>query len=227
MCGRFVLDADGQAIQQEFNLSDTPQIESRYNIAPSQPVAIITNDKPDELTHVKWGLVPSWSKDPKIGYKMINARSETAHEKPSFRSPFKRRRCLIPTTGFYEWVKADDGKQPYYIHVSDREVVGFAGLWEVWHGGDGGELWTCTILTTEANEYTSTYHHRMPVILHQDDYSTWLSNDTDVTELRMLMKPYDNDKIEAYPVSKAVNTPKNDNPTLIERDDPPKQQELF
>lgn len=227
MCGRFVLTANPESIQQEFSLSDTPYIEPRYNIAPSQPIAVITNDKPDEITHVQWGLVPSWSKDVKIGYKMINARSETADSKPSFRTPFKYRRCIIPVSGFYEWIKTEDGKQPYYIQATDRDVYGFAGLWEIWRDPEGSELWTATILTTEANEYIGKYHHRMPVILNQPDYEVWLDKETEVGELRMLMQSYSGDKMDAYPVSKAVNTPKNDNPTLIERDDPPQQQSMF
>ncbi|MDQ7027711.1 MAG: SOS response-associated peptidase [Anaerolineae bacterium] len=227
MCGRYVLSAEPQLVQQEFNLSNTPQLAARYNIAPSQPVAIITNQVPDELMIVKWGLVPSWSKDPKIGYKMINSRSETAHEKPSFRAAFKRRRCLIPVSGFYEWTKTDDGKQPHYIHVKDSEVFSFAGLWEIWHSPDGDEMWTATILTTEANEAIEHLHHRMPVILDGENRDIWLDGDSDVGELRLLMKPYAGDKMAHYPVSKAVNSVRNDNPTLIERDDPPTQQSMF
>jgi putative SOS response-associated peptidase YedK len=227
MCGRYVLSAEPQQVQQEFNLSSTPTLAPRYNIAPSQPVAIITNEAPDELTIVKWGLVPSWSKDPKIGYKMINARSDTAHEKPSFRAAFKRRRCLIPVSGFYEWTTVDGAKQPHYIYVKDTDVFSFAGLWEVWHSPDGDEVWTCSILTTDANDTIQKLHHRMPVILDGDNRDFWLDNDSEVDELRMLMKPYDENKIDYYPVSKAVNSPHNDNPTLVERDEPPSQQSMF
>jgi putative SOS response-associated peptidase YedK len=217
MCGRYVLIAEPQQVQREFDLSSTPTLAPRYNIAPTQPVAIITNEKPDELTIVKWGLVPSWSKDPKVGSKMINARSDTAHEKPSFRSAFKRRRCLIPVSGFYEWKTSDDSKQPHYIFVKDKDVFSFAGLWEVWHGPDGEQLWTCSILTTDANEKIEDLHNRMPVILDGDDRKTWLDEDAEVAELRLLMKPFDSDKMDYYPVSKAVNTPRNDDPSLLER----------
>ena len=227
MCGRFVLTTDAQVVQQEFNLDSLPQLAPRYNIAPSQPVSIITNDKPSELSIVQWGLIPSWSKDPKIGYKMINDRSETVHEKPSFRTPFKYRRCLIPSSGFYEWVKTDDGKQPYFIHLPEQEVFAFAGLWEIWNSSEGDQVWTCTILTTQANKKISSLHHRMPVILDKEARDIWLDKGSDAEELKTLFQSYDGNKMDYYPVSKAVNHVKNDNPTLVERDEPPKQQSMF
>ena len=209
--------AEPQQVQREFDLSSTPTLAPRYNIAPTQPVAIITNDKPDELTIVKWGLVPSWSKDPKVGSRMINARADTAHEKPSFRAAFKRRRCLIPTNGFYEWKTSDDSKQPHFIFVKDKDVFSFAGLWEVWYGADGEEMWTCSILTTDANEKIEDLHNRMPVILDGEDRNLWLDEKSEVDELRMLLKPFAADKMDYYPVSKAVNTPRNDDASLLER----------
>jgi putative SOS response-associated peptidase YedK len=227
MCGRFVLTSDAQTVQQEFNLDSLPQLAPRFNIAPSQPVAIVTNDAPKELSIVQWGLIPSWSKDPKIGYKMINARSESVHEKPSFRTPFKYRRCLIPTSGFYEWVKTDDGKQPYFIHLPEKEVFAFAGLWEIWNSPEGEEVWTCTILTTEANDKISNLHHRMPVILDKDARDIWLDKESETEELKTLFQSYDSNKMDYYPVSKAVNHVKNDNPTLLDRDEPPQQQSMF
>lgn len=227
MCGRYVLNADAQVVQQTFNLDSLPPLAARYNIAPSQPVSIITNDKPSELTIVKWGLIPSWTKDPKIGYKMINARSESIHEKPSFRTPFKYRRCLIPTSGFYEWVKMDKGKQPYFIHLPNQDVFAFAGLWEIWNSPHGEQVWTCTILTTQANEKISPLHHRMPVILDEDACEIWLNKESDPKLLKTLFSSYDGDKMDYYPVSKAANSPRNDNPTLIERDEPPKQESMF
>lgn len=227
MCGRYVLSATPEQLQQEFNLAELPTIESRYNIAPSQPMAIITNDAPQEVTLVKWGLVPHWSKDPAIGNKMINARSETAAEKPSFRTSFKYRRCLIPASGFYEWKKTDNGKVPQYIYLQDEPVFSFAGLWSVWTDPEGGELWTATILTTDANDKMKSLHDRMPVILPRESRELWLDKEADPAALQSLMKPYDKGTIEYYPVSKAVNKPANDNPTLIERDDPPQQQSLL
>lgn len=227
MCGRYVLSATPEAVQQEFNLTDIPTLAPRYNVAPSQPVPVITNDAPDELTIVQWGLIPSWSKDPKMAYKMINARSETVDSKPSYRAPFKYRRCLIPTTGFYEWVKAEDGKQPYFIHRNDKDLFAFAGLWEVWNSPEGEEVWTCTILTTDANDKIKHLHHRMPVILDGDAREAWLDKDSEKGELKAILQPFDDDKMAFYPVSKEVNNVRNDNPMLIERDDPPQQQSMF
>lgn len=217
MCGRFVLTADPNLIQQSFNLSTMPaMLEARYNIAPTQPVAVITNEHSDELTFLKWGLIPSWSKDSTAAAKMINARSETAAEKPAFRAAFRRRRCIIPTDGFYEWQQQGTDKIPLFIHREDRALFGMAGLWEVWHSPDGGEIRSCTILTTEANDFMKAFHHRMPVILQPDDYPLWLSAaEQSPSVLQPLMKP-SSVGLTAYSVSKAVNRPVNDNPTLIE-----------
>ena len=229
MCGRFTLTADAKAIQKAFDLDNiSGELQPRYNIAPSQPVAIITNQNPNELTYVKWGLVPSWSKDPAIGNKMINARSETAAEKPSFRSAFKRRRCLIPADGFFEWTTRDKKKVPMYIHLEDNAVFGFAGLWEVWQSPDGSELQTCTILTAEPNDLIRQYHHRMAVILEPDTYDTWLSPDELPTDALMpLMTAYPQEKMRVYEVSTDVNRPINDNPSVIEPYQAPRQGNLL
>ncbi len=218
MCGRFVLTSTPEAIQAEFNLSNVPAaLSPRYNIAPTQPVAVITNEAPDELTFFTWGLIPSWSKDISIGSKMINARSESAAEKPAFRSAFKRRRCLIPADGFFEWQAQGSGKVPLFIHLEDRPIFGMAGLWEVWHSPMGDEIRTCTILTTDANDFMKPIHNRMPVILHKDDYPLWLSSEEHPTPvLQELMKPYDGGDLTAYPVSKMVNRPGVDVPECIE-----------
>ncbi|MBE2272409.1 MAG: SOS response-associated peptidase [Anaerolinea sp.] len=216
MCGRYVLIADPNLIQQEFNLTSMPDFTARYNIAPTQTLPVVTNENPHELTLLRWGLVPSWSKDDSAAAKMINARSETAAEKPSFRTPFKRRRCLIPASGFYEWQQREGGKAPMFIHLKDREVFGFAGLWDMWRSPDGKELKTFTILTTTANEFTQPIHERMPVILHREDYGLWLANDdVPVAKLQALMKPYDADAMSAYEVSKAVNKVQIDSPECI------------
>jgi putative SOS response-associated peptidase YedK len=218
MCGRFVLIANPEIVQQSFNLSAPPaEMQPRYNIAPTQPVMVITNENPTEVTYHKWGLIPSWAKDMSMASKMINARSESAADKPSFRSAFRRRRCLIPTDGFYEWQEHGKEKTPMFVHRPNREVYGMAGLWEIWHDPDGGELRTCTILTTEANTFMQQYHHRMPVIIHPEDYALWLSPDEEpLPVLQGLMKAYDADGLEAYPVSKAVNKVSNDSPQLME-----------
>lgn len=218
MCGRFVLTSDGDAIQLAFDLTTLPgMFAPRFNIAPSQPIAVITNEQPDALTFHKWGLIPSWSKDPKIGNRMINARSETAAEKPSFRAAFRRRRCLIPTDGFFEWQKREGGKQPMFIHLNDQPVFAFAGLWEVWHSPEGDEIRTATILTTEPNDFMASIHNRMPVILRPDDYAAWLAPDEQKSaDLEPLMRPFAADEMVAYAVSTFVNRPTNDTPETIE-----------
>lgn len=163
---------------------------------------------------MKWGLVPSWAKDEKIGYKMINARSEGIETKPSFRAAFKRHRCLVPTTGFYEWKKVDAKmKQPYFIRLKSGEPFAFAGLWEVW-GPDNLE--TFTIITTENNELIEPIHTRMPVILHEKDEAVWLDPELhDADKLKELLKPYPSEEMEMYEVSTFVNSPKNESPDCI------------
>jgi putative SOS response-associated peptidase YedK len=230
MCGRFTLTATSEMIQQAFNLDTLPQTTPpRYNIAPSQPVALITNENPRELTFHRWGLIPSWSKDPKIGSRMINARAETAHEKPSFRAAFKRRRCLIPATGFYEWQKrGEKDKSPMYVHLKDHALFAFAGLWEVWHSPEGDEIRTCTILTTEPNSLVKPIHNRMAVILEQAHYADWLApEELPTTELMPLLKAYDAAQMRVYEVSKTVNSPYNDSPQCIEPFNRPDQPPLF
>jgi putative SOS response-associated peptidase YedK len=218
MCGRYVLTADGTQLQLAFDLNAAPEPHApRFNIAPSQPIAVITNDSPKDLTYFKWGLVPSWAKDPNMGSKMINARAETAAEKPAFRAAFKRRRCLIPADGFFEWQKREGGKVPMFIHLDDYSLFAFAGLWEVWYSSDGGELRTATILTTEPNELMSSIHNRMPVILERKDYEQWLApGDQKASDLMPLMKPFDTRRMAAHPVSTYVNSPGNDSPETIE-----------
>ncbi len=218
MCGRYVLTADGQVIQTAFDLTSAPgEVIPRFNIAPSQPIAVITNENPQELTYHRWGLIPSWAKDISIGNKLINARSETIDEKPSFRSAFKRRRCLIPADGFFEWQKRDKQKVPMFIHMKDESVFAFAGLWEVWYSPDGDEIRTATILTTEPNDLMAEIHNRMPVILPPDAYETWLAEGEQPAEkLKALLKPFDPDPMMAYAVSTFVNRPTNDTPETID-----------
>jgi len=228
MCGRYVLNATPEQMQLAFNLDAAPRIEPRFNIAPTQPVPIVTDARPGELTLVQWGLVPSWSKDPTIGGRMFNARAETASEKPSFRSAFKRRRCLVPATGFYEWQKDGKLKKPQYIHLSDQQVFAFAGLWEIWNGPEGEELWSCTILTGEPNEKIKDLHHRMAVILDPEEYDVWLDNDTPKDVLQdLITTPYPSEKMDYYAVSTEVNSARNEGPDLIEPYNPPEQQSLL
>jgi putative SOS response-associated peptidase YedK len=217
MCGRFVIAADANALQQAFNLENVPEFSPRYNIAPTQNAPVITNEHPKELSFYRWGLIPSWSKDISVGQKMINAREEGIEDKPSFRAAFRRRRCLVPATGFYEWQKQDDGKVPHYIHLTDQPIFALAGLWEVWRDAEKKEIRTFTILTTEANPFMQTLHNRMPVILRREDYDLWLTEDEVPADvLRPLLRQYDPNAMAAYEVSKSVNRPVVDTPELIQ-----------
>lgn len=230
MCGRFVLATDSIAIQQKFDLKTVPDnIQARYNIAPSQPVSVISNDNPSALSFYRWGLIPSWAKDISIGNKMINARGETLREKPSFRAAYKRRRCLIPANGFYEWAKDGKTKTPMYVHLKDHALFAFAGLWEIWHSPEGDEIRSCTIITTQPNALVAPLHHRMAVILHEEDYDTWLSPDEmPADKLQPLLRPYESDKMAVYEVSTLVNKPANDSPEcILPASPPPAQQTLL
>jgi putative SOS response-associated peptidase YedK len=217
MCGRFVLAVQPQQMALEFAVGNLPQLAANYNVAPTQPVAVITNETERQVSLYKWGLLPSWAKDASMAAKMINARSETVDEKPAFRAAFKRRRCIIPANGFYEWrVNADGKKTPMYIHLKDRELFGFAGLWEVWHSPEGDEVRTCTILTTEANSFMQSLHTRMPVILHREDYEAWLQpGEMAAAPLKTLLRQYEDEKMTAYEVSRAVNRAGFSSPEMI------------
>lgn len=219
MCGRFVQALDPNLVQTEFNLSSTPNIPDRYNVAPTQFAGVISNDQRDELVLYKWGLIPSWSKDPTIGGRMINARSETLEEKASFKTPLRRKRCIVPVSGFYEWQAREGGKFPIYIYPKAQPIFALAGLWDSWRDPvSGDELRTFTIITTAANGFMRQYHERMPVILRREDYDLWLSPaEKTPDQLRPLLRPFDEDALTAHEVSRAVNTPAVDNPTLIER----------
>ena len=217
MCGRFTLTADSESIQQAFNLDSAEAWETpRYNIAPTQQVAVISDREPKTLSMMKWGLIPSWAKDPKIGSRMINARSETAHEKPSFRTAFKRRRCLIPASGYYEWKRRGKQKTPMYIQHAERNLFAFAGLWENWKTPDGDWLQSCTILTTDANSRIREVHHRMTVIVEPEHYDLWLApRELEPPEWQPLMAGPLDDLLRFHAVSRQVNYVRNDNPTLI------------
>lgn len=203
MCGRFSLTEDISALQQYFNFEIAEEITPRYNIAPSQRILTIISDGQNRRAGtMKWGLVPFWANDEKIGYKMINARAEGIDEKPSFKHAFKRRRCLIVANGFYEWKKQEDGnKQPYHFIMKNKKPFAFAGLWETWKKGEQ-PLHSCTIITTTPNEVTEDVHDRMPVILHQDSYDLWLNPKNDDTEhLKSLLVPFPAEEMDLYPVS--------------------------
>jgi putative SOS response-associated peptidase YedK len=221
MCGRFTLTVDADSIQTYFPwLEQVPtQIAPRYNIAPTQPIAVVPNDGRNAVDHMVWGLIPFWAKDPSIGSKMINARSETLAEKNSFKNPYKRRRCLVLTDGFYEWtaVPGQKTKQPYYIRLEDGAPFAFAGLWEEWRSPDGSELRSATIITCNPNPLVAKLHNRMPVILHPNDFPLWLaSEEMGPEKLQHLLTAYPAEEMVVYPVSTSVNTPGNDSPENIE-----------
>ncbi len=220
MCGRFTNKAKPEQIKREFKIGNkNPNLfQPRYNIAPLQMIDVVFEPKERILSQLRWGLVPSWAKDAEIGNRMINARAETITEKPSFREAFKSRRCIIPTSGFYEWQKKGTGaKQPFYFYLKDKEVFGFAGLWETWINKQSGEeLETCTIITTEANQVLKPVHDRMPVILKAENYDEWLDvkvKDTD--KLQELLKPYPSEEMDSHAVSNGINYPDKDTSDLI------------
>jgi putative SOS response-associated peptidase YedK len=220
MCGRFTLRTDLRHLETTFDFDGGPDHSPRFNIAPTQDVAAVRrNQEADqrELVFLHWGLIPSWADDPKIGNRMINARAETVAEKPAFRSAFTKRRCLVVADGFYEWQKVGGKKQPYFIHRQDDEPFAFAGLWEFWKG-DGEEIQSCTLITTEANALMEPIHDRMPVILSPEDYPIWLDAEfKDKESLKGLLRPCDPALLEAYPVTTLVNNPRNDLAKCIER----------
>jgi putative SOS response-associated peptidase YedK len=220
MCGRFTLTADPEQLQQIFPWLNIPvEYSPRYNIAPTQPVAVIPNDGKNTLNFFVWGLIPSWAKDPAMGSRMINARAETLAEKPAFRAAFRRRRCLIPASGFYEWktIPGQKSKLPMYIQLRSANPFALAGLWETWNGPDGSQILSCTIITTEPNALMQEIHNRMPVILPEAAYNTWLSGeDGDMQKLAALLQPYPADEMTAWPISTLVNSPANDWPACIE-----------
>jgi putative SOS response-associated peptidase YedK len=219
MCGRYNLVTDAKTLVDAFEVSvDRLELTPRYNIAPGQDVlAIRLEDGERVACMLHWGLVPFWAKDPKIGYKTINARAETVATKPAFRDAFKKRRCLVIATGFYEWRSEGKQKQPYHIRMVDGRAFAFAGLWEGWTDKETGEhIASCTILVTEASELVAPIHDRMPVILAPADYDAWLSPKTDLAVAQSLLVPYAGDDLEQYPVSRAVSSARNDGPELIE-----------
>lgn len=226
MCGRYTLTQPAEVLAEAFDVSDYVELQPRYNIAPTQDVAVIGRNHEGRRTLglMRWGLIPSWAKDPTIGNRMINARGESAAEKPAFRSSFKSRRCLVPADGFYEWKKQGSGsKQPYYIRMKDHHPFAFAGLWSRWRpkatdGADAGEpILSCTLLTTSPNPLMAEIHDRMPVILHPEHYDFWLNPDNqDAEALNRLLVPYEPEAMEAYPISTMVNRPGNEGPRLIE-----------
>lgn len=225
MCGRFTLFADFKTIVERFDIEAAIQADlyhPSYNIAPSHSVLSVINDGTrNRMGYLKWGLIPSWSKDEKIGNQLMNARAETLMEKPSFRTAFMKRRCLIIADSFYEWNHLDPKrKTPIRFLLKSNKLFAMAGLWEHWKSPDGHSVYSCTIITTSANHLMKKFHNRMPVILKPEDEQKWLNpSNTDMKNLSDLLKPLPEDLMEAYEVSNLVNSTKNNSPKLIEKMD--------
>ena len=220
MCGRYTLINLARLTQAfPWIIEPLPGEKPRYNVAPTQPILAVANNRADRFEHFHWGLIPSWAKDPAIGNRMINARAETLAEKPAFRTALRRRRCLVPADGFYEWKKDPGGKTktPMRITMKSGEVFAFAGLWETWHAPDGSVLPSCTLITTQPNELMVEIHDRMPVIVRPEDYQRWLDpKECDADEFADILKPSPAEEMQASAVSRTVNNPKNESPACIE-----------
>ncbi|MEK5443647.1 MULTISPECIES: SOS response-associated peptidase [unclassified Fredinandcohnia] len=223
MCGRFTLFAEYEDILNRFDIKaaiEQDLYQPSYNIAPSHSVLSVINDgTQNRLGYLRWGFVPSWAKDEKVGYKMINARAESLAEKPSFRHAFKHRRCLIIADSFYEWKKGPNKtKTPIRIKLKSNDIFAMAGIWERWKSPDGHTLYSCSIITTTPNELMRDIHDRMPVILNKEDEQAWLNPSLkDVSRVSHLLKPLTADNMEAYEVSSLVNSPSNNSPNLIQK----------
>jgi putative SOS response-associated peptidase YedK len=219
VCGRFTLSDSTQVLSKDFGVASMPNLAPRYNIAPSQPIAVVRAvpaGSGRELALLRWGLIPSWSKDPAIGNRLINARAETVREKPSFRNAFRRHRCLIPASGFYEWQRLERGKQPYFVRMRDERLFAFAGLWDRWESPDKEAIETCTILTTAANAVLAPIHDRMPVIVSPAEYDRWLDPLLkNLDSLVPLLVPFPPEEMLAFPVSPRVNAPSTDDEGCI------------
>jgi putative SOS response-associated peptidase YedK len=220
MCGRFSLATPPDVLARQFELAELPELPPRYNIAPTQPVAVVrasSGPAPREMVLMRWGLVPYWAKAVATGNRLINARRESVSTTAAFRDAFARRRCLIPADGFFEWRKAPGGKQPYWLHPASGGVWALAGVWDRWRDPDGGWLLSCSIITTAANDYVATLHDRMPAVVAPGDYARWLDvRLREADEALKLVGDLAADDMEAFPVSTRVNRPDDDDAGLLE-----------
>jgi putative SOS response-associated peptidase YedK len=216
MCGRYILSAPPEAIADHFDLREVPPFAPSWNIAPTRLVPVVREnaDGERECVLLRWGLIPSWAKDPAIGSRMINARAETVVDKPAYRAAFRKRRCLVPANGFYEWKPEGRYKQPYLLRLADVPLFALGGLWEHWRSPDGDEIQTFTIVTTAAAAAIRPYHDRMPLVVARPDYDEWLSSPNPGE----LLKPFDGAAFEIFPVSRRVNGVANDDAALVERE---------
>ena len=217
MCGRYTLVKPAKEVSERFGVDVGKNYKPRFNAAPTQLMPVITSDAPQGLSWFHWGLIPAWSKDKAVSLKLINARAETLEEKASFRNALKRRRCLVPADGFYEWkAVGKKSKVPYRITLLQEELFAFAGLWEEYEDEDGEMVHTFTIITTEANNALQSLHSRMPVILSRDAEKSWLNNSAEPEQLKEILQPYAANKTRFYTVSSQVNNASMDAPSLIQ-----------
>ena len=214
MCGRYYLISPAEIVATRFHAGEAPPLRPRYNLTPQQEAPVVVDGGTRRVVLMKWGLVPFWSKEAAAGARMINARAETAPEKPSFRGPFRKQRALVPADGFYEWKREGERKRPFALRLASGEPFAMAGLWDRWRAPDGAELLTFTILTTSANPLVAAVHDRMPVILPPESEAAWLDPKSLPEALKALLVPYAG-RMEAIPVSLAVNNPRNDGPDLL------------
>ncbi|MCP5155350.1 MAG: SOS response-associated peptidase [Ectothiorhodospiraceae bacterium] len=219
MCGRYALRVSAPEVARILGLETVGSIEPRFNIAPTQPVLACRVDARGTraVSVLRWGLIPHWARDDKSAYRMINARAETAAARPAFRVALRRRRCLVPADGYYEWQAGPSGKQPWFFHLDDDRPFCFAGIWERWDRGPDGPVESCAILTTAPSALAAEIHDRMPVIVRPEDYATWLDPGIhDPAALAPLLRPYDEPELVVHPVSRWVNSPAHDDPRCTE-----------
>ena len=214
MCGRLSIATGSDILRVRVNVEITEDLQPRYNAAPTQYLPVILNEEPRSINFCRWGLIPYWAKEAKIGSRMINARAETLLEKPSFRNAFKKQRCLVLADGFYEWKKTPDEKRPYRITMKNNEPFALAGIWDAWRTPEGEELRSFSIITTEPNDLMKDLHNRMPAILDKENEERWLQ-DIDPSAAQDMLEPYPGDDLQAYPISTLVNSPRNDSEAII------------
>lgn len=218
MCGRYTLITTSSVFQR-FDIDSADKgidLKTSYNVSPGSYMPTVTGGAKNELNLMKWGLIPSWAKDPAIGYKMINARADTVTVKPAYKKCFQKQRCLVPASGFFEWKKFGETKKPFYIKLKNEDLFSFAGLYDVWKDAEEKEIVSFTIITTEANSVVENIHDRMPVILTREEEGMWLNKLTDEKTLLKLLDPFESKGMETYEVSTLVNNARNDNADLIE-----------
>jgi putative SOS response-associated peptidase YedK len=222
MCGRYELHANPEVVALQFALAETPEFKRSYNVCPGSEILVVRLDREGRRVarHNRWGLIPHWAKDPSIGNKMANARGESLLERPAFRDAFRRWRCLVPASGFYEWQAVSGRKQPWHLRPTDAELFGLAGITALWHG-----IRSVSLITTAPNALMASIHDRMPVIVAPEDYGAWL--DVGNEQPMALVRPYPAERMAARPVSMRVNQPENDDPALLEETREPLQRGLL